>query len=76
MEKEIKSLKFAQQDYQAYSIVFLAVSIFLTIGLWLPAPYRIETTVLFACVIGASLVFSLSCYGLSCHAKKKLEKQS
>ncbi|WP_054711671.1 YrhC family protein [Bacillus sp. JCM 19041] len=75
MEKETKSLKYAQQDYQAFSIVFLAISFFLTIGLWLPAPYRIETTVLFASVIGASLLFSFSCYGLSCRAKKKLEKQ-
>ncbi|GAF12338.1 hypothetical protein JCM19046_4910 [Bacillus sp. JCM 19046] len=74
MEQKEKDLKCAQQDYHGFSLIFLAVSFFLTIGLWLPEPYQIQPTLWLATVIGVSLLCACSCHLLSYRAKIQLDK--
>lgn len=74
MEKKDKDLKHAEQDYHGFSLIFLAISFFITIGLWLPEPYRIQATIWLASVIGVSLLLACGCYLLSYRAKTQIEK--
>lgn len=67
-------LHYAQKDYHAFCLVFLGIGFFLTIGLWLPEPHRVETSVPLAIILGICLLSSSCCYGLSWLANVKLQR--
>ncbi|KQL55930.1 MULTISPECIES: YrhC family protein [Bacillaceae] len=67
-------LVYAKKDYHAFCLVFLGIGFFLTVGLWLPEPYRIETTLALAVIVGACLVFSSGCFVFSWLANMRLQR--